>query len=93
MSAKHMKDGPLVWQDAADNVASVHRIGDQAAVEAALANAAHVSQFDFDVSKVAACALEMRSSAAYVDENGKNCLITSAQSPYAVRGELAQLWT
>ena len=92
MSAKHMKDGPLVWQDAADNVASVHRIGDQAAVEAALANAAHVSQFDFDVSKVAACALEMRSSAAYVDENGKNCLITSAQSPYALRGELAQLF-
>jgi len=92
MSTKHIKDGPLVWQDAADNIASVHRIGDQAAVEAALAKAAHVSQFDFDVSKVAACTLEMRASAAYVDDSGINCLITSAQSPYAVRGELAQLF-
>ena len=56
-----MKDGPLVWQDAADNVASVHRIGDQAAVEAAWPMPRMLAGLIL-MFLVAACALEMRSS-------------------------------
>ena len=92
MSVHGMRSAPFVWPDASDNIASVHAIGDRAAVEAALAASFHVTTFEFDVSKVTACAMENRASSCFIDENGKVCLITSAQSPYAVQGEIAQLF-
>ena len=85
-------NGPLVWPESPDNIAALHRVGDKSAVDAALATAATVVRFDFDVSKVTACPIEMRSALGSVDQDGKLCLTTSAQSPFALHGELAKLF-
>ena len=92
LSVDHMLDGPLVWPGTEDNIASLHRLGDRSAVDVALAASAHVSHFAFDISKITACAMEMRNSIGFIDENGKTCIITSAQSPFALHGEIAQLF-
>ena len=84
--------GPLVWPGSADNIAAFHRLGDKPAVDAALAKAAQTVRFDFDISKVTACTIEMRSALGSIDANGKLCLTTSAQSPFALHGELAKLF-
>ena len=91
LSVKDMQ-GPLVWPDSPDNIAALHHVGDKPAVDAALDSAATVVRFDFDVSKVTACPIEMRSALGSIDENGKLCLTTSAQSPFALHGELAKLF-
>ena len=92
LSVDNMRVGPFVWPGCDDNIASLHRIGDRQTVEASLAASAHVSIFDFDISKMTACTIEMRTSIGFIDENGKSALTTSAQSPYALHGELAQLF-
>ena len=84
--------GPLVWPGSTDNIAAFHRLGDKPAVDAALAKAAQTVRFDFDISKVTACTIEMRSALGLIDANGKLCLTTSAQSPFALHGELAKLF-
>ena len=85
-------NGPLVWPESPDNIAALHHVGDKQAVDAALAAATTVVRFDFDVSKVTACPIEMRSALGSVDQDGKLCLTTSAQSPFALHGELAKLF-
>ena len=82
--------GALVWETGTDNVAALHRLGDRLAVEAALDDAAHMTTLDFDISRIAACPLETRNSLGYVDPAGRLCLRTSGQSPFALRGELAE---
>ena len=84
--------GPLVWPKTPDNIASLHRLGDRIAVEAALDMSSHQIHFDFDISRVAACPMEMRSSLGAVDKSGRLCLTTSAQSPFALHDELAKLF-
>ena len=84
--------GPLVWPDSPDNIASLHVLGDKVAVEAAIDMSAHQVHLDFDISKVAACPIEMRSALGAIDKNGRLCLTTSAQSPFALHGELADLF-
>ena len=85
-------NGPLVWPESPDNIAALHHVGDKQAVDAAMAAATTVVRFDFDVSKVTACPIEMRSALGSVDQDGKLCLTTSAQSPFALHGELAKLF-
>ncbi|XDZ63367.1 xanthine dehydrogenase family protein molybdopterin-binding subunit [Alphaproteobacteria bacterium LSUCC0396] len=92
LSVKHMLGGPLVWPGTNDNIASLHRQGNRDEVDAILAKSAHVSHFAFDISKITACTMEMRASIGFIDENGKSSLTTSAQSPYQLHGELAQLF-
>ena len=83
-------NGPLVWPETPDNIAALHRVGDKQAVDAALGAAKTVVRFDFDVSKVTACPIEMRGALGSIDQDGKLCLATSAQSPFALHGELAK---
>ncbi len=92
LSVECMLDGPLVWPGTNDNIASLHRQGDRDEVDTILATSAHVSHFEFDISKITACTIEMRNSIGFIDENGKSCVTTSAQSPYQLHGELAQLF-
>lgn len=92
LSVEHMLGGPLVWPGTDDNIASLHRQGNRDEVDAILAKSAHVSHFAFDISKITACTMEMRASIGFIDENGKSSLTTSAQSPYQLHGELAQLF-
>ena len=84
--------GPLVWPESPDNIAAFHRIGDKQAVDKALVTSASVVRFDFDISKVTACPIETRISLGSVDQDGKLCLTTSAQSPFALHSELAKLF-
>jgi len=84
--------GPLVWPQSPDNIASVHYLGDSVAVKTALNMSAHKVQLDFDISKVAACPIEMRSALGAIDKNGRLCLTTSTQSPFALLGELSALF-
>ena len=92
LSVKNMLEGPLVWPGTNDNIASLHRQGNRDEVDAILATSAHVSHFEFDISKITACTMEMRNAIGFIDENGKSCVTTSAQSPYQLHGELAQLF-
>ena len=82
-------DSPLVWDSGTDNIAAMHIVGDKAAVDAALGEAAHVAILKFDISRMLACPMEMRNSLCYVDNAGRICLRTSSQSPFALRSELA----
>ena len=81
-----------VWPSMSDNIASIHKIGDRDAVDVALDDSVHVSHFKFDISKITACTMEMRTSIGFIDENGKTCITTSVQSPYNLHGEIAQLF-
>jgi len=92
LSVDHMLNGPLVWPGTTDNIASLHRQGNRDDVNAIMTKSAHVTHLEFDISKITACTMEMRASIGFIDENGKSCLTTSAQSPYQLHGELAQLF-
>ncbi|MDC1383418.1 xanthine dehydrogenase family protein molybdopterin-binding subunit [Candidatus Puniceispirillum sp.] len=81
-----------VWPSMSDNIASHHQLGDQNNVDAALDGSAHVSHFEFDISKITACSIEMRTSIGFIDENGKTCITTSVQSPFNLYSEIAQLF-
>ncbi len=91
LSIKDLNE-PLVWPESSDNIAALHRVGDKQAVDVALISATTVVRFDFDVSKVTACPIEMRSAIGSVDQDGKLCLTTSTQSPFALHGELVKLF-
>ena len=82
-------DSPLVWDSGTDNIAAMHMVGDEAAVDAALDASAHVTTLKFDISRILACPMEMRNSLGYVDDAGRSCLRTSGQSPFALRNEVA----
>ena len=81
-----------VWPSMSDNIASIHKIGKREAVDTALDDSAHVSHFEFDISKITACTMEMRTSIGFIDENGKTCITTSVQSPYNLHSEISQLF-
>jgi len=85
-------DAPAVWEAAPDNVAFVQRIGDAAAVEAALAAAHHVTTLDFAISRVSANPLEPRGALGLVAADGGLVLHSSHQSPYVLRNALAPIF-
>ena len=80
---------PPVWPDQPDNVAFVRRLGDAAAVDAAMAGATHVTRLDLNVSRVIAASLEPRAALGECDANGRLVLTTSTQGPYPLRSRLA----
>ncbi len=88
--AAALDDGaPRVWEGARDNIAFVRRLGDAAAVAAAIDAAAHVVRQDFTVSRVTAAPLEPRAALGLVDGDGRLVLHSSTQNPFAVRNRLA----
>jgi carbon-monoxide dehydrogenase large subunit len=83
------KGAPLVWPDAAGNVASEIRHGDPAAAAAAFAKAAHVVTLDLVNQRVAACPIEPRAILASFDAaTGRITLRVSCQTPTGLRDEL-----
>ena len=75
---------PRVWPAAPDNVAAETRFGDAAAVQAAMRNAAHITEIELHNQRVIAMALEPRACIA-VHENGRTTLYTQNQTPTGAR--------
>jgi aerobic carbon-monoxide dehydrogenase large subunit len=83
-------DAPRVWEDFPDNRCFRYEQGDCAAVEAALAGAAHVAEARLRVSRVTAAPLEPRSLiAAFDPATGRYRLDIGTQAPHRVAGDLA----
>jgi carbon-monoxide dehydrogenase large subunit len=82
---------PVVWDAAPDNVAFVWEAGDRAAVDRALAGAAHVTRLDFVVTRVAAAPLEPRAAVGEYDaRTNRYTLHTGVQMPHGLRTLLAE---
>ena len=77
---------PLVHDDAPDNVCYDWHLGDQAAVDAAFANAAHVAKIDLVNQRLVPNAMEPRAAMGEYDQsNGEYTLTTTSQNPHVTR--------
>jgi carbon-monoxide dehydrogenase large subunit len=75
---------PLVWPEAAGNVAAEAAYGDFSAVEKAFAAAAHVTTLELHNQRLIAMAMEPRACIA-VSEAGRTTLYTQNQTPSGAR--------
>src|SRR6266404_554329 len=75
---------PLVWPQAAGNLAAETEYGDRAAVQAAMRSAAHVTEIELHNQRVIAMALEPRACIG-VHEKGRTTLYTQNQTPTGAR--------
>ncbi|MDA8107542.1 MAG: xanthine dehydrogenase family protein molybdopterin-binding subunit [Betaproteobacteria bacterium] len=80
-------DAPQLWPGAPGNVSAEARYGDAAAVDAALARAAHVTELALHNQRLIAMALEPRCSIG-VAEGGRVTLYTQNQTPTGARDML-----
>ena len=81
---------PRVWDDCPDNVAFVHRVGDQAAVDAAMAKAAHVARRRFVINRVSANTIEPRGCTADYNRAADHyTLYTTLQGVHPYRSTIA----
>jgi aerobic carbon-monoxide dehydrogenase large subunit len=82
-----------LWPERLDNIAFVHEVGDEAAVDAAFARATHVVRHRIRISRVAACTMEPRGCVA--DYNAKDQRWTvqlGCQRLYTARAEYARIF-
>ena len=88
-----LKPGAVaVWEGAADNICFVHEVGNQAAVDQAIATAAHVVTVEAEMTRVTANSMEMRNAIAQFDQRtGRFTLWTGSQLPHDLRNELAPI--
>jgi aerobic carbon-monoxide dehydrogenase large subunit len=77
-------DAPLVWPEASGNVSAEARYGDAQAVDAAFAQAAHVTELELHNQRLIANAIEPR-CAIGVFEGGRTTLYTQNQTPTGAR--------
>jgi aerobic carbon-monoxide dehydrogenase large subunit len=82
---------PELWSEAPDNIAYLWHKGDADAVTAIFKDAAHITRFTSEISRVSANPLEPRVAVGTV-EDGRLVLYTSHQGPYALRNQLAALF-
>ena len=87
VEAAASKDAPQIWPEAPGNVCLDFENGDQAAVDAAFANSAHISQLKIVNNRVVIAPLEPRAAVAYYD--GRFTLYIGCQGPYASKNMLA----
>ena len=83
---------PRVWDDCPDNVCFVELIGNQAAVDAALAGADRVVRHRFVINRVTAATMEPRGAVGdYNAADGRYTVYTPMQRPHPTRTELAKV--
>jgi carbon-monoxide dehydrogenase large subunit len=83
-------NAPLVWDDAADNIAFVHLVGDKAAADAAFEAADHVISKKFVINRVAPAAIEPRATLANYDAaDDRYTIYTTLQHANPYRTSLA----
>lgn len=78
-----------VWDDVADNTGFVWKRGDRAAVDAAMAGAAHVARQKIVINRVTANTMEPRVALGQVDPDGRLRITAAHQSPHQLRNALA----
>ena len=84
--------GPLVWDEAPENVAFVAEAGQRDPVARAFERAAHVTRLDYVVTRVAAAPLEPRTAVGEYDRRaGRYTLHTGIQAPHGTRTLLADV--
>ncbi len=83
-------EAPLVWADVPGNVCLDFSAGDNSAVDAAFARAAHITSLDLINQRVSVTPIEPRGAIGEFDtENQSFTLIASTQNIHAHRNELA----
>ncbi len=83
-------DAPWVWDECPDNICYTHDQGDQAAVDAAIAQAPHVVRQRLIVNRVTAVAIEPRGVLGDHDAgSGRYTLYTGLQNPHPLRHQIA----
>ena len=83
---------PRVWDDCPDNICFVELIGDKAAVDAALARAAHVARHRFVINRVTAATMEPRGAVGdYNATDGRYTIYTAIQRPHPTRADLSKV--
>ncbi|MFT5485873.1 MAG: carbon-monoxide dehydrogenase large subunit [Paracoccaceae bacterium] len=83
-------DAPLVWDDAADNIAFVHLVGDKTAADAAFEAADHVISKKFVINRVAPATIEPRATLANYDAGeDRYTIYTTLQHANPYRTSLA----
>ena len=87
-----LPDAPVVHSDMPDNV-SGRATEEKGDVDAAMASAAHVFEWRFEIERAAAMPMETRGVVANYDPRTESLLLhDSTQAPTGVRGGLAQLF-
>ncbi|MDJ0683160.1 MAG: xanthine dehydrogenase family protein molybdopterin-binding subunit [Alphaproteobacteria bacterium] len=83
---KALAGGTLVHDDAPNNLCYDWEIGDAAEVDAAFANAHHISKIDIVNNRVVPNAMEPRAAVgAYDKASGEYTLYTTSQNPHVIR--------
>ncbi len=82
-------DAPQLWPEAPGNVAAESRYGDPAAVDAAMARAAHVTHLEMHNQRLIPNPIEPRSATAAF-EDGRLVLYTGTQTPTGTRQLLTE---
>lgn len=84
-------DMAQVWDSVPDNESFVFSLGDKAATDAAIAGAAHVTELDFTISRVATNTMEVRAAIGFYDPlEERYTLYAGVQSPHRMRSDLAK---
>ena len=84
-------DAPQLWPEAPGNRSFTDEIGDAAAAEVAMAQAAHVTRQRMVISRVSANPMEPRNAiGAYDAASGRYTLTTGHQTPHQMRSVLAK---
>jgi carbon-monoxide dehydrogenase large subunit len=79
---------PVLFDEAPGNVVLDWKFGDEAAVDAAFAKAAHVTQLKILNNRIVVCAMEPRSAIAEVDADGRHTLRAGSQGVWGLRNAL-----
>ena len=83
-------NAPVVWDECQGNLCVQMELGDRAAVDAAIAAAAHVTRLDLTISRVTAAPIEPRAAIGEWDQReGRYILHAGLQGPHGTRSELA----
>ncbi|WP_291297384.1 xanthine dehydrogenase family protein molybdopterin-binding subunit [Elioraea sp.] len=89
-SAAATPGAPLLYDDIPGNVVLDFAYGDQAKVDEAFANAAHVTSLSIRNNRVVVCAMEPRSAIGEYDAaEGRFTLRVGSQGVFGLRGQLA----
>lgn len=82
---------PLLWEDCANNIATLIRLGDHEAVEKAFAGAHRVVGRRFVINRISANPMEPRGCLAHFDRReGRYILQVTTQAPHELRKLLAE---
>ena len=85
------REAPAIWDDCPDNESFFYEVGDKAAVEAAVAGAAHVVRQRYVINRITANTMEPRGALSEWDPGQERYTIyTGVQRPYAWRATLSK---